>query len=264
MADSATKKRINQLIRDAQRAGDVVRARELVQQALDLDPSSEKANLWMATIQDDKDRREYYIQRVLEINPRNRIAPYLRQVRTPEERMAEQQPQENGSLGSPRQLSRTLILFSVFSLVVVGVMVFMRVRQYQQDTYLAENGLHAIATITGKSEIEDDDSIYYSLHYSFDAQYEGGLVPFEDVTSAVPEAVYQVLQVGDRYEVTYLPEDPTVAQLTKLANPPALQEQFTRELILFVVLGTLPVDIGMVIWIINRQRKANSVAESGQ
>lgn len=256
MADSSTKKRINQLIREAQRAGDVVRARELVQQALDLDPSSEKANLWMATLSDDKDQREHYIQRVLEINPRNRIAPYLRRVRTPEERTGstenqETEPQES----SNRMFSRSLLFIAAFSLIFMGILVFNRFQQYQADTRLAKEGNQALATITDKTVFEDEEGTYYRLWFTFDAQYKNETVTFSDVYSEVHEAVYEVVQIGDEYEITYMPDDPTEAQLSKLANPPALQEQFTRELVLYAIIATLPLDIGIIIWILGKKKK---------
>lgn len=255
MADSSTRKRINQLVREAQRAGDVKIARELLQQALDLDPSSQKANLWMAAVQDDPDQREHYIQRVLEINPHNRIAPYLRQVPTPAERASRQQvQQETSNHKKPRAILRNILFFAVISMIMMGFLIFSRVQEYQADTYLANNGLNAIAVISDKSQRESDDFIYYSLHFDFTAQYKNELVPFTDVRSEVPEAVYEVVQVGDEYEVTYLEEDPTVAQLTKLAQPPALQQQFTREIVLYAFFATLPLDIGIVMWLITRQR----------
>ncbi|MEE4195063.1 MAG: DUF3592 domain-containing protein, partial [Anaerolineae bacterium] len=211
-----------------------------------LDPSSEKANLWMATVQDDKDQREYYIQRVLEINPRNRIAPYLRRVRTPEERLAQEEFQSETQFPQRGRFLRTLLPFTAFSLLIMGIMIFGLVKEYQANTFLAENGRQASAVITNKTERYDGEDTFYYLWFAFDAVENGETVPYQDVSSEVSKAVYDVVQVGDVYDVTYLPDDPTVAQLSKLANSPVLKEQFTRQLILYALFATVPIDIAVI------------------
>jgi hypothetical protein len=253
MADSSTKNRINQLIREAQRVGDVYRARELLQQALEIDPSSEKANLWMATVSDDQDQREYYIQRVLEINPRNRIAPYLRRVKTPAERMALQQEKTEKQQSSHR-ISRTLLFFGAFSMLFMGFIIFNRVQQYQEDTNLAENGLQAIATVTDRTTIEEDNYTSYLLGFTFDAQYQSEIVTFTDVYSEVHETIYKAVQVGDQYEVNYLPEDPTQAQLTKVVNQPTMKDAFLRDIVLYTLIAGAPIDAAVVMWLIEKNR----------
>lgn len=264
MSDSNTRKRINQLIREAQRVGDVYRARELLQQALELDPSSEKANLWMATVSDDKDKREYYIQRVLEINPRNRIAPYLRRVKTPQERAdIEQEKVEKQTASSTHRISRTLFIFGAVSILFMGVIIWNRVQLFRADTNLAENGLNAIATVTDRAVVEDDDYTYYQLGFTFDAQYQDEIVTFTDVYSDVHEAIYKAVQVGDQYEVTYLPEDPTQAQLTKVVNQPAMKDAFLRDIVLYTLIAGTPLDAAVVMWLIEKYRVGKPKAYAG-
>lgn len=256
MADSSTKKRINQLIREAQKAGDVYRARELLQQALEIDPSSEKANLWMATVSDDQSQREYYIQRVLEINPRNRIAPYLRRVKTPEERIAEQQKKTEKQQSSTYRISRSLLFFGAFSMLFMGFIIFNRVQQFQEDTNLAENGLHAIATITDRTIVEEDNYTYYQLGFTFDAQYQNEIVTFTNVYSEVHEVIYKAVQIGDQYEINYLAEDPTQAQLTKIVNQPAMKDAFLRDIVLYILIAGAPLDAAVVMFLIEKNRAA--------
>ena len=267
MADSSTKKRVKALLRESQQAEDIYRKRELVQQALDLDPSSENANLWMAVYSEDVQQREYYIQRVLEINPRNRWVALLRKLPSVEERMAMQQSSPTLQQTPQKKSGNiviTLIMFTAFSLVALGVMLLFRTNEFRQETYLAENGLTAVATITDKTWRNDDDTTYYRLWYSFEAIYKNEQTRFDDVYSDVPKNVYNVIQIGEQHEILYLPDDPTAAQLASVGNPEAVQTSFTRDIILYSFLTTIPIDIAMVMWVIKRSRKKKEEGEYNQ
>ena len=267
MADSSTKKRVKALLRESQQAEDIYRKRKLVQQALDLDPSSENANLWMAVYSEDVQQREYYIQRVLEINPRNRWVALLRKLPSVEERMAMQQsssPLQQTPQKKSGNIIITMIMFTAFSLVALGVMLLFRTNQYRQETYLAESGVTAIATITDKTWRNDDDTTYYRLWYSFEAIYKNEQTQFDDVYSDVPKKVYNAIQIGEQHEILYLPEDPTVAQLASQGNAETVQSSFVRDLIVYSFFATIPVDIAVVMWVIKRSRKEKAEGEYNQ
>lgn len=64
------------------RAGDRERARELLLQAVELEPGNENAWYYLAAAETDPERREIYLRRVLEINPANqRAADVLNRLR---------------------------------------------------------------------------------------------------------------------------------------------------------------------------------------
>lgn len=58
----------------AAKAGDSDRARELLQQAIRLDPRSEAAWVWMASLARDRRERLFCLQKLLQINPHNETA----------------------------------------------------------------------------------------------------------------------------------------------------------------------------------------------
>jgi len=64
-------------------AGDRERARELLLQAVELEPGNENAWYYLAAAETDPERREVYLRRVLEINPANeRAADVLSRLQT--------------------------------------------------------------------------------------------------------------------------------------------------------------------------------------
>ncbi|PMP73308.1 MAG: hypothetical protein C0183_23065, partial [Roseiflexus castenholzii] len=56
------------------RAGDQARARQLLSQAVQLDPQNERGWLWLSGALTDPAQRRYCLERVLAINPKNEIA----------------------------------------------------------------------------------------------------------------------------------------------------------------------------------------------
>ena len=262
MTDSSTRKQINQLVRAAQRAGDVYKARELLKKALELDPSSEKANLWMATVSDDVEQREYYIQRVLEINPKNRIAPYLRRVATPEQRMQSQAGQNRSRRRSnPHRFSRMLMIFGAISLLLMSFVIWNRINQYKEDSYLSENGLRAMAAITDRTVHDDEEYEIYRLWFRFEAKKDGETIIVEDIYNEVPEIVYDAVHVGDEFEVLYLEEEPERAKLPFVLNESVLRSAFIREIISSTAVALIPLVVGGIAWFFENSRERKNSKE---
>jgi len=78
MSESANpRQRAAQLIDEgiaAIRAGDQMRARQLLSQAVQLDPQNERGWLWLSGALPDAAQRRYCLERVLAINPQNEVA----------------------------------------------------------------------------------------------------------------------------------------------------------------------------------------------
>ena len=78
MPDKITQKRIKALIQKAQQvsSSDPAAARVYLEEALSYDPSNEQTNLWLA-VASTGEEREYYLRRVQEINPNNRMVKFV-------------------------------------------------------------------------------------------------------------------------------------------------------------------------------------------
>jgi Tfp pilus assembly protein PilF len=77
MSDPAAKERASALTDQgitALKAGDRDRARELLGQAIRLDPRSERAWLWLSGVVTTDEQRRQCLERVLALNPANEAA----------------------------------------------------------------------------------------------------------------------------------------------------------------------------------------------
>ncbi|NLF74923.1 MAG: hypothetical protein GX573_04440 [Chloroflexi bacterium] len=88
----------------AAQSGNKAAARQILEQAIERDPNSELAWIWLATLADDVDERRAHLERVVAINPGNeRARQALDQIKATQERPApSRSPRQARRLDGPR------------------------------------------------------------------------------------------------------------------------------------------------------------------
>jgi hypothetical protein len=259
MADSSTKKRIKGLLRQVQRTQSPEERRSLLRRALDLDPSNEHVNMWLAVYAQDEQERDYYVRRVQEINPRNRAIKWLDKLMDQMPDSPAPMPETNISTHTPLNLSMLFLIMTSLVLVGLGGFLFFRENRHQADLVLLEEGLRAPATITELWVDEGEDSDSYQVGFAFTAIQQGEEVRFENLNNTVTFDTYQSLFPGETVEVIYPADNPARARLELEFNEEFLQARFTRErtLILIVIAATVIFDIPMILFLRSRKPKAD-------
>jgi hypothetical protein len=260
MADSSTKKRVKELLRQVQRTQSPEERRSLLRRALDLDPSNEQVNMWMAVYAQDEKERDYYMRRVQEINPRNRMAKLL-------DKMLVQMPdsptqffETTDAPRSPYHFSKLFLIMTALSLLLLGGFLVFRQNRHQADLALLEDGLRAPATITDLWIVEGEDSDTYRAGFAFTAVQQGEEVRFEGLRNTVTAATYRALSVGDTVEVVYPADNPPRAKLALEFNQESLQARFVRDRNLVLIIVAVSVIIDIPVILIDRARQRKTIA----
>ena len=261
MADSSTKKRIKELLRQVQRTQSPEERRSLLRRALDLDPSNEQVNMWMAVYAQDEKERDYYMRRVQEINPRNRAVKWLDKLMDQMPDSPAPMPETTIPPHSPLNLSMLFLIMTSLILLGLGGFLFFRDNRHQSDLALLQEGLRAPATITDLWVVEGEDSDTYRVGFAFTAVQQGEEVRFEGLRKTVTFDTYQSLSVGDTVEVVYPADNPAQARLALEFNQEFLQARFTRDrtLVLILIGATIFFDIPMILFLRSRKRKADGL-----
>ncbi len=262
MADSSTKKRVKELLRQVQRTQSPEERRSLLRRALDLDPSNEQVNMWMAVYAQDDRERDHYMRRVQEINPRNRMAKWLDKMLVQMPDSPTQFVEATDTPRSPYNFSKLFLIMTALSLLLLGGFLVFRQRRHQADLALLQEGLRAPATVTDLWIVEGEDSDTYHVGFAFTAVQQGEGVPFIDTHNTVTAATYHSLSVGDTVEVVYPSDNPAKARVALEFNEEFLQARFVRDrnLVLIIVAVSVLIDIPVILLDRARQRKAASVA----
>ena len=260
MADSSTKKRIKELLREVQRTQSAEERRSLLRRALDIDPSNEQVNMWMVVYAQDERERDHYMRRVQEINPRNRMAKWLNKMLVQMPDSPTQFLETTDAPRSPYNFSKLFLIMTALSLLLLGGFLVFRQNRHQADLALLEEGLRAPATVTDLRIVEGEDSDTYRVGFAFTAVQQGEEVRFEDLRNTVTAATYRALSVGDIVEVIYLADNPAQAKLTLEFNEEFLQARYARDrrLVLIAVAASLLIDISVILIDRARQRKTSA------
>lgn len=169
MADSSTQKRVKELLRQVQRTQSPEERRSLLRRALDLDSSNEQVNLWMAVYARDEKERDYYMRRVQEINPRNRMVKLPDKVLVQMPDSPTQFFETTDAPRSPYHFSKLFLIMTALSLLLLGGFLLFRQNRHLADLALLEEGLRAPATITDLWIVEGEDSDTYRVGFAFTA-----------------------------------------------------------------------------------------------
>ena len=156
MADNPTQKRIKSLIKQAQQVStsDPLLARSYLEEALSLDPRNEQTNLWLA-VASSGDERDYYLRRVKEINPRNRMVKFVdvllekaEESRQKEQLQALEKPPVKKNL---KMVSKWILLVDVVAVIVL-VLVTMQAFQDRSPATTINQNDSRVATIVASDE----------------------------------------------------------------------------------------------------------------
>ena len=165
MPDKITQKRIKALIQKAQQvsSSDPAAARVYLEEALSYDPSNEQTNLWLAVASTGEDR-EYYLRRVQEINPNNRMVKFvdvlLEKAEESQQKELQRSFEKTSGKQSLKQISKWLLVFDVFFIIVL-VLVSMNVfRDAETSPSMNENDVQATLVVSSdNAEVLNDQPV---------------------------------------------------------------------------------------------------------
>lgn len=158
MTMDATQKRIKELFRKAQQVStsDPAASKAYLEEALSYDPSNEQTNLWLA-VASSGEERDYYLRRVQEINPNNRMVKFVDVLLDKAEasQQNEFQPsfEKQSTKTTLKLLSKWLLVLDVVFIIVL-VMVSLNVF-LGAEAVLFLNGTDGEATLVVSNDSQD-------------------------------------------------------------------------------------------------------------
>jgi len=161
MADNPTQKRIKALIKQAQQVStsDPLRSRAYLEEALSLDPRNEQTNLWLA-VASTGDERDYYLRRVQEINPNNRMVKFvdvlLEKAEESQQKELQRSLQKTPAKKNLKQLSKWLLVFDVIAVIVLVIVAMNAFRDGAPSTTVEDAPAAATLAADNDGTVETD------------------------------------------------------------------------------------------------------------